>query len=58
MHQALDNYNVQKKLTIVVLVLFVVKLVAWLFTNSVAILTDSTVPKRYWSDLKTKLIEE
>ncbi len=32
----------------------------WYFSvvDVVAVLTDSTIPRRYWSDLKTKLKEE
>lgn len=32
----------------------------WYFSiiDIVAVLTDSSIPKRYWSDLKTKLLEE
>jgi DNA-damage-inducible protein D len=32
----------------------------WWFSviDVVAVLTDSSVPKRYWSDLKKKLVEE
>ncbi|MFM5956669.1 MAG: phage antirepressor protein, partial [Dolichospermum sp.] len=32
----------------------------WYFSvvDVVEILTDSTIPKRYWSDLKTKLLSE
>ena len=41
MKTAQENYQIQKKLTAVVIVLFVVKLVAWYLTNSVAILTDA-----------------
>jgi cation diffusion facilitator family transporter len=41
MKTALENYQTQKKLTAVVIVLFVVKLVAWYLTNSIAILTDA-----------------
>jgi hypothetical protein len=32
----------------------------WYFSvvDVVGVLTDSTIPKRYWADLKTKLLEE
>ena len=32
----------------------------WYFSiiDTVAVLTDSTIPKRYWSDLKKKLLKE
>lgn len=36
-----ENFQVQKKVTIVVAILFLVKIAAWWFTNSVAILTDA-----------------
>lgn len=36
-----ENYNIQKKLTALIVVLFLIKLVAWYLTNSVAILTDT-----------------
>lgn len=36
-----ENFNIQKKLTLVILLLFLIKLTAWYFTNSVAILTDA-----------------
>jgi cation diffusion facilitator family transporter len=36
-----ENFEVQKKLTIVIVSLFVIKLVAWYSTNSVAIFTDT-----------------
>lgn len=36
-----ENFNIQKKLTIVILILFFIKLIAWYYTNSVAILTDA-----------------
>ena len=35
------NYQIQKKITIVVAVMFVIKLIAWYLTSSVAILTDA-----------------
>ena len=41
MSLANSNYQTQKKITIVVAVMFIVKLVAWYLTNSVAILTDA-----------------
>ncbi len=36
-----ENFNIQKKLTVVILILFFIKLIAWYYTNSVAILTDA-----------------
>jgi cation diffusion facilitator family transporter len=36
-----ENYQIQQKITVVILVLFIIKLIAWLLTNSVAILTDT-----------------
>ncbi|MFY7964452.1 MAG: cation diffusion facilitator family transporter [Chitinophagaceae bacterium] len=41
MNTALENYQIQKKLTVVVIVLFAIKLIAWYLTNSIAILTDA-----------------
>lgn len=41
MNAILENYQVQKKLLIVTLSLFVIKITAWYLTNSVAILTDA-----------------
>ncbi len=38
---AKENYQIQKKITIVVGVMFVIKLTAWYITSSVAILTDA-----------------
>ena len=38
---AQENLSIQKKLTFLIIVLFIIKLVAWYFTNSVAILTDA-----------------
>jgi cation diffusion facilitator family transporter len=38
---AQENYQIQKKITIVVGVMFVIKLAAWYMTSSVAILTDA-----------------
>ena len=35
-----ENYNFQKKLAAITVVLFILKLAAWAFTHSVAILTD------------------
>ena len=35
------NFSIQKKLTAVIVVLFIIKIVAWYLTNSVAILTDA-----------------
>ena len=36
-----ENFEIQKKLTLVIISLFIIKLVAWYYTNSVAILTDT-----------------
>ena len=36
-----ENFEIQKKLTLVIVSLFIIKLVAWYYTNSVAILTDT-----------------
>ncbi|MCX6297223.1 MAG: cation diffusion facilitator family transporter [Bacteroidetes bacterium] len=36
-----ENYKIQKKITTIIVVLFLIKLLAWYFTNSVAILTDT-----------------
>ena len=41
MLKANENYQVQKKVTVVILILFIIKLIAWWLTNSVAILTDT-----------------
>ncbi len=41
MQQSLENYALQKKLTIAAFVLFGIKICAWYLTNSVAILTDA-----------------
>jgi len=41
MSSASTNYQIQKKITIVVGVMFVIKLTAWYLTSSVAILTDA-----------------
>ncbi len=41
MSTATENYSVQKKLTVIVIVLFLIKIAAWYITNSVAILTDT-----------------
>ena len=41
MKTAEKNYQIQKKLTAVIVVLFAIKLVAWYLTNSIAILTDA-----------------
>ena len=38
---AKDNYDIQKRLTSITVVLFAVKICAWAITHSVAILTDS-----------------
>lgn len=36
-----NNFKIQKKLTAVVSILFLIKLIAWYLTNSIAILTDT-----------------
>ncbi|MGN6601482.1 MAG: cation diffusion facilitator family transporter [Ginsengibacter sp.] len=36
-----ENYKIQKKLTALTLLLFIIKIVAWTMTHSVAILTDA-----------------
>lgn len=36
-----ENFEIQKKLTLIIIVLFLIKLLAWFYTNSVAILTDA-----------------
>ena len=41
MSTALENYSIQKKITALIIVLFLIKLAAWYLTNSVAILTDA-----------------
>lgn len=41
MQKAKANYKLQQKITAVIIVLFIVKLIAWYITNSVAILTDT-----------------
>jgi len=41
MSLAKTNYQIQKKITIVVGVMFIIKLIAWYLTSSVAILTDA-----------------
>lgn len=38
---AQENLSIQKKLTALIVTLFLIKLAAWYFTNSVAILTDA-----------------
>jgi cation diffusion facilitator family transporter len=38
---ALENYNFQKRLLAVTILLFIIKIIAWYLTNSVAILTDT-----------------
>lgn len=40
-NNTIENFSIQKKLTAFVVVLFTAKLVAWYYTNSVAILTDT-----------------
>lgn len=41
MNILLENYNVQKRLLLITITLFLIKLTAWYLTNSVAILTDA-----------------
>ena len=41
MFKSKENFEIQKKLTLVIVSLFIIKLVAWYYTNSVAILTDT-----------------
>ena len=41
MSVAEENYQIQKKITIIVGVMFIIKLAAWYLTSSVAILTDA-----------------
>ena len=41
MQQAIHNLRVQKLITVISIVLFVVKVIAWYLTHSVAILTDA-----------------
>ncbi|MBV5304304.1 MAG: cation transporter, partial [Chlorobium sp.] len=41
MTKAQQNYNFQKIIAVTGVVLFVIKMVAWYLTNSVAILTDA-----------------
>src|SRR5436305_486897 len=41
MSVAQQNYSIQKKLTSVTHVIFVIKIVAWALTHSIAILTDT-----------------
>ena len=41
MYKSKENFEIQKKLTIIIVVLFLIKLTAWFYTNSVAILTDT-----------------
>lgn len=41
MKSSQENLKIQKGLTIVIFVLFLIKLTAWYYTNSVAILTDA-----------------
>ncbi len=36
-----ENFRIQKNLTAFIVVMFIIKLMAWYFTNSVAILTDA-----------------
>lgn len=41
MTKASENYNIQKRLLSITIILFLIKLTAWYLTNSVAILTDA-----------------
>ncbi len=41
MNKSKENFEIQKKLTLVIVSLFIIKLIAWYYTNSVAILTDT-----------------
>lgn len=41
MNIASQNFNVQKRTTALIVILFIIKLIAWYLTNSVAILTDA-----------------
>ena len=41
MNTAQQNFQIQKRLTVIILLLFIIKVVAWYLTNSVAILTDA-----------------
>ncbi len=41
MTTAAENYNIQKRLLSVTIALFLIKIIAWYLTNSVAILTDA-----------------
>lgn len=41
MHNTKENFKIQQWLTGIIVLLFIIKLVAWYFTNSVAILTDT-----------------
>ena len=41
MNTATENYSIQKKLTLITVILFAVKILAWYITHSVAILTDT-----------------
>jgi cation diffusion facilitator family transporter len=41
MYKSKENFEIQKKLTVIIVVLFLIKLAAWFYTNSVAILTDT-----------------
>ena len=38
---AKENYNLQKKILSITVLLFLIKITAWYLTNSVAILTDA-----------------
>ena len=41
MYKSKENFEIQKKLTLIIVFLFLIKLTAWYYTNSVAILTDT-----------------
>ena len=41
MYKSKENFEIQKKLTVIIVLLFLIKLTAWYYTNSVAILTDT-----------------
>ncbi|MDZ4758524.1 MAG: cation diffusion facilitator family transporter [Bacteroidota bacterium] len=41
MNRTAENYNIQKKLVAITIILFAIKILAWYLTSSVAILTDA-----------------
>ncbi|MFL5788457.1 MAG: cation diffusion facilitator family transporter, partial [Flavisolibacter sp.] len=41
MNRASQNYNIQKKITALTVLIFGIKIWAWIFTHSIAILTDT-----------------